>query len=142
MKKALLILIAAFAVSCSANWHIKRAIAKDPSILTAQTVLRVDTLIVTKERVLNDTVVLNEVDSVIIEKDRVITKIWRVHDTLRVETICPGDTVRIVIEKECPPQVKYQPETFFSKIGKGLFWILVVVAVLFVIRWALIKFLK
>lgn len=95
---------------CSANWHLKKAIAKKPDLLQPSENVKFDTVIVTEAKYLTDTVVLNDVDSVVITKDRVVTKIWRQYDTLRVETTCPGDTVRINIEKPCPPTITYTPK--------------------------------
>jgi hypothetical protein len=130
MKRIYLFLIIIAVASCSPQWHIKRAIAKDPSILTANNTVKIDTTIITRERTLHDTIVLNDVDSITITKDRVVTKIWRQYDTLRVETICPPDTLRIEVTKDCPPQVIYTPK---QSIWKSLFWVLIVVIILAVV---------
>lgn len=107
--------------ACSAGWHMRKAISKDPSIAQPITV-RLDTVVVTQPRYLHDTVVLNDVDSIIINKDNVITKIWRVHDTLRVNTICPGDTVKIEVIKHVP-QFIYQPSKWHGgNIMKYIIW--------------------
>ncbi len=100
-------------VSCSANWHIKRAIKKDPSVLTAKEV-KFDTVVITEPRYLTDTVVMNEIDSITIIKDNAVTKLWRVHDTIRVETICPPDTIKIEVVKYVP-QVVYDEKKWWEK---------------------------
>ncbi len=139
MRSLLLSLVVVVLSSCSAQWHVKRAVLKDPSILTPQESINIDTVIVTKEKTLTDTLILNDVDSVIVTQDRVVTKIWRQYDTLRVETTCPPDTVRIVIEKECPPQVKYTPQTFWQKFGKSVLWIAIIVVALLLVRWIVLR---
>ena len=98
---------------CSANWHIKRAIKKDPSVLTAKEI-KFDTVVITEQKYLTDTVVMNEIDSVTVVKDNVVTKLWRVHDTIRVETICPPDTIRIEVIKEVA-QVVYDEKQWWEK---------------------------
>lgn len=112
--------------SCSANWHLRKAISKDPSILVKGEKIIVDTVVVTRERMLTDTVVLNNIDSVTITKDNVITKLWRVHDTIRVTTICPSDTITLYETIECPPQIVYEESVFK---GKNIMLAILIVAV-------------
>ena len=80
--------------SCTASFHLKRAIAKDPSILKTAAI-RFDTIVVTKERKLTDTIVMNQRDTITIERDRVRVRLVRSYDTLMVEGTCLPDTIRI-----------------------------------------------
>lgn len=105
LKYAVAILLFA---SCSANWHLNRAIKKDPSLLKGgDTVLVHDTVITTKERVLYDSFVTTCYDTVTIEDSFVYTQVIRKDNIIKVYTKCKSDTVRIVtkIPFQLPPQV-------------------------------------
>ena len=95
------ILIALLLTSCSANWHIKRAVKKEPGILTHVTVF--DTIIIREEKVLHDTFLTTEYDTVTLEDSFVYTQVIREKDIIKVYTKCKADTVRIT--KTLPPQV-------------------------------------
>lgn len=82
--------------SCSANWHLNRAIKKDPSLLKGgDTVLVHDTQVVTKEKVLYDSFVTTEYDTVTIEDSFVYTQVIRKDNIIKVYTKCKSDTIRI-----------------------------------------------
>lgn len=105
LKYAVAILLFA---SCSANWHLNRAIKKDPSLLKGgDTVLVHDTQVVTKEKVLYDSFVTTEYDTVTIEDSFVYTQVIRKDNVIKVYTKCKSDTVRITtkIPFQLPPQV-------------------------------------
>jgi len=88
----LIILLASLALgSCSANWHLKQAVKKGARI----TQDKWDTVIVTKERQLFDTLVLKEIDSVVVRKDNIQVSLIRKFDTIRVKAICLPDTIRV-----------------------------------------------
>lgn len=92
---------------CSANWHMKRAIAKNPSIVDTSLVIKFDTTIITESVEYRDTFVTKLIDTIIINNGKSTTKIIRHHDTIRVDQIIRGDT--IVINKQIRvPQVIYQ----------------------------------
>jgi len=96
---------------CSASWHLKRAIAKDPTI-NADTIVRVDTTIVTNERRVVDTLVITDTIVREIESNGARVRLQRIHDTIHVDVVCPPDTIRVVAEipieriiyKEAPPE--------------------------------------
>lgn len=100
---------------CSAQWHLQRAIIKNPDLLTTPQTVQIDTVIITQPVTLRDTVILRDVDSITITQNNVVTKLWRVHDTIRVQTLCPPDTVRITVTKKCPPVAQYKPLTWWQK---------------------------
>ena len=83
--------------SCGASWHLKRAIAKDPTIL-ADAIVRVDTTIVTESISVADTLVVRDTITREIVREGVKIKVKRIHDTIRVDVVCPPDTVRVVAE--------------------------------------------
>ena len=83
--------------SCGASWHLKRAIAKDPTIL-ADAIVRVDTTVVTQSIRAVDTLVVRDTITREIVREGVQIKVKRVHDTIRVDVVCPSDTIRVVAE--------------------------------------------
>lgn len=94
--------------SCSANWHLKRAIKKDPSLLLSRdTVLVHDTVVTTKERILYDSFVTTCYDTVTIEDSFVYTQVIRRDNVIKVYTKCKSDTVHITtrIPFQLPPRV-------------------------------------
>ena len=100
--------------SCGAQWHLKRAIAKDPNI-AADTIVKIDTTLITKSAEIRDTLVLHDTIEKEIRTDRVVVKVQRFHDTLRIAAECLPDTIRlttkvpierIVIQKERRPLIK------------------------------------
>ena len=59
--------------SCSAQWHLKRAVKKDPTILVEDTLVVKDTVVVPPV-VITDTVTTKQHDTIIVEKDRLKVK--------------------------------------------------------------------
>ena len=121
-------------MSCGAKYHLNRAIAKDPTILDS-VVLKWDTTIVTEKQEIRDTLILQMVDTIRIEKDGIRVDLRRSYDTIEVNVECPPDT--ITIQKEIQvPHVVYQEKKFRSIY----IWILVVSIILY--TFMLIKLLK
>ena len=116
--------------SCSASWHLKRAIAKDPSIVKPTSV-RFDTIVVTRERKLTDTIVMNDVDTITIERDRVRVRLVRSYDTLMVEGTCLPDTIKIDVIREIPQVV--QPVTRRERVMGWLGFVALVFSFVFVV---------
>jgi hypothetical protein len=87
MKWLLLLLL----TSCSANWHLQQATKKGARV----TQDKWDTVIVTKERQLFDTLILKEIDSVVVRKDNIQVSLIRKFDTIRLKAICLPDTIRV-----------------------------------------------
>ena len=115
MRGLWLISVALLLQNCGAQWHLKRAIAKDPEIVRDITV-RVDTVVITKAVELRDTITIKEVDTIQIVKNGVVVDIRRHFDTIEVDVQCPPDTIRITQEVEVP---QYIPEKKEKNIGKG-----------------------
>lgn len=109
------VIISLLLSSCGAQWHLKRAIAKDPTI-AQDTVLRIDTTIITESIELRDTITLLKLDTITIERDGVVVHIERRFDTLFVDVECPPDTVRVFKEV---PLVQYVPEKKERNLGIG-----------------------
>ena len=92
--------------SCGAKYHLKRAIAKDPTILE-QVAVKVDTTIITENKALRDTLILQRIDTITLERNAVRVKIKRIHDTIQLEAECLPDTIKIQKVVEVP-KVVYQ----------------------------------
>ena len=133
MARWILIPAVAVMASCSASWHLKRAIAKDPSIVKP-TAVRFDTIVVTKERKLTDTIVMNDVDTITIERDRVRVRFVRSYDTLMVEGTCLPDTIKIDVIREIPQVV--QPRRLRDQFNLWLSVVLLIFSIAFAAsRW-------
>ena len=137
-----LILITAICIlsltSCSANWHLKRAIAKDPTIIQPPEVEIVDTTIVIEEIRAETTFVALPMDTITIEKERLRIQIKRIHDTLVVDGMCMTDTIRIIEEVELPPVIQYKPRPTWQTI---LAWLLAGLFAFKIIQRAIDRFL-
>ena len=106
MKTLLPFLI--FLSSCSAQWHIRQAVSKDPSIfLNNKAIILRDTVYTNSIRV--DTLAHFISDTITIEKERLRIQIKRIHDTLRVVGECRADTIEVIREVQLPPTIEYRP---------------------------------
>ena len=133
MARWILIPAVAVMASCSASYHLKRAIAKDPSIVKP-TAVRFDTIVVTKERKVTDTIVMNDVDTITIERDRVRVRLVRSYDTLMVEGTCLPDTIKIDVIREIPQVV--QPRRWRDQFNLWLSVVLLIFSIAFAVsRW-------
>ena len=136
-KWCVVVITASMMMSCGASWHLKRAIAKDPTI-AKDTIVRVDTTIVTAERRVVDTLVVRDTIVREIVRGGARVTIQRIHDTIRVDVVCPPDTIRVVAEvpverliyKEQPPK-----RSLLDQVGIVLFLILLISIALMVSRF-------
>jgi len=128
------VLIGLLFCSCGAKWHLNRAIAKDPTILDS-VVLKVDTLIITQKEEVRDTLILQKIDTITLERNGIRIDLRRVYDTIEVDVECPSDTIRISKEIRVP-QVVYQEKNFDRKY----LYLLIISIILY--TFGLIKLLK
>jgi len=119
---------------CGAKWHLNRAIAKDPTILDS-VVLKVDTLIITQKEEVRDTLILQKIDTITLERNGIRIDLRRVYDTIEVDVQCPSDTIRIQKEIRVP-QIIYQEKNFDRKY----LYLLIISIILY--TFGLIKLLK
>lgn len=88
-----------FAISCSPQKRLDRLLKNHPGLITKDTVFKTDTLLVpsiSSDSLFPKDLFYDELergDTVVIEKERLVTKIFRIHDTIKVSTFAPGDTV-------------------------------------------------
>jgi len=119
---------------CGAKYYLNRAIAKDPTILDS-VVLKVDTLIITQKEEVRDTLILQKIDTITLERNGIRIDLRRVYDTIEVDVQCPSDTIRIQKEIRVP-QVVYQEKNFDRKY----LYLLIISIILY--TFGLIKLLK
>lgn len=115
--------------SCGAQWHLKKAIQKDPTILSKDTVVVTDT-IVTAPVSVRDTITLQQRDTITITKDRLKVNIVRSFDTIMVDAICESDTIVQVIEVPVPSLVMRDSNRWYNKVYKISFYLLLLLLLL------------
>ena len=117
MRFVWVVIFAAVLQSCGASWHLKRAIAKDPTILDSVAV-KVDTLIITENKALRDTLILERVDTITLKSNDVRVRLKRSYDTITVEAECLPDTIRIEKVVKVPTVVyeEKKPDNFWINV--------------------------
>ena len=140
MRWALPVLVMiALLPGCSATWHLKVAIKKDPTILEKDTLVVTDT-IVTAPVELRDTMVLENRDTIVVVKDRLKLQLVRSFDTIAVEAECSSDTIINTIEVPVEKIVYVEREKFSDKIQRYSLVGIFIVATYLAIRISLILF--
>ena len=97
MKWLVKLILLSSLMSCSAQWHLKKAVQKDPSVLVKDTLVVTDT-VVSPPVAITDTVILKQHDTITLIKDRLKVNIVKVNDTITIDAICDSDTIISVIE--------------------------------------------
>ena len=101
--------------SCSAQWHLKTAVRKDPMILQKDTLIVKDTVVVPPV-VITDTVTTKQHDTILVQKDRLSVRIVKVNDTLIIEGKCASDTIVRTIEVPYDKVVYVEKQSVWDKI--------------------------
>jgi len=104
--KGKIIVLLVMLTGCSAEWHLKKAIKKNPSLIQPS-VHTIDTIIIRDSVAFTDTFVSKTIDTLTIEKEGVKTIVYRNHDVIRIKTIVKPDTIRIQKTIRVP-QVYYE----------------------------------
>ena len=107
---------------CSAEWHLSRAVKKNPELLKPTTILVTDT-IVTDPIVVKDTIVTSQRDTVELIKDRFRVRVIRSFDTLLIDGGCDADTIVRTVTVSVPQLVA--GETKLQRVQRFTFWGLV-----------------
>lgn len=118
---------------CSANWHLQRAIKKDPSLLQTRTVVRTDTLVIPAKTII-DTVEVPTLDQwTAWENDSLRIELSMVKDATGTErlvfkTQIKEQVITKEVKVECPPSVlPPAPSSWRSRLSVwGLFLIAIV----------------
>ena len=114
--------------SCGAQWHLKRAIAKEPELVQVQPVI-LDTTVITEIKVAKGLFQINRDTALVLEQDGVKTSINVLHDTIWVETTCPPDT--ITVSKEIlVPRVVYQEKLSNFDIVKLVIILIIIISLI------------
>ena len=96
--------------SCSAQYHLKRAVKKDPSLLESKdTIVQFDTTIVTEAVLRTDTFTLSAIDTFEVFTDSISYVIIRQGDVFQAQVECEPDTITIRQTKtiKLPPSIEY-----------------------------------
>lgn len=134
MRFVWIVIVALVVQSCGAQWHLKRAIAKDPTIL-ADAIVRVDTTVVTQSIRAVDTLVVRDTITREIVRDGVQIKVKRIHDTIRVDVVCPPDTIRVVAEVPVEQVViREKPLPLYRRVINILYLILAILILAWVYK--------
>lgn len=136
--KIILLTMSVLLSSCGAQWHLKKAIKKDPSILKSDTVVVTDT-IVTAPVSVRDTITLQQRDTITITKDRLKVNIVRSFDTIMVDAMCDSDTIVQVIEVPVPSIVMKDSDRWYNKVYKFSFYLLLLLLSVLFLRKKLIS---
>jgi hypothetical protein len=102
-------------MSCSAQWHLKRAVHKDPTILEKDTLVVTDT-VVSPPVAITDTVIMRQHDTITLVKDRLRVNIVKVNDTITIDAICDSDTIISIVEVPYDKIVYVEKESLWDKI--------------------------
>ena len=130
MKWAVKLILLVLLTSCSAQWHLKKAVQKDPLILEKDTLVVTNT-VVTPPVAITDTVTLKQHDTIVIQKDRLKVQLVKVNDTITINAECASDTIVTTIEVPYEKIVYVKEKTLWQKI-QGLVLLFALVA--FVLR--------
>lgn len=136
----LLVLTIPFFVGCSANWHMKKAIAKDPTLLSAPTVVtRWDTITMPQITIVDTVEVPAVGDSVVVQSDSIAVTIKTIVDgngKKKLAVSAKTTTIRVphYIRVECPPQVKVLPIPWYYKVYRISFFILIALLLLIALQ--------
>tara|TARA_R110002153_G_scaffold174580_1_gene327806 strand:- start:1365 stop:1808 length:444 start_codon:yes stop_codon:yes gene_type:complete len=111
---AYLLMMSILLTSCSAQWHLKKAVQKDPTVLQRDTLTVMDT-VVSPPVAITDTVIMKQHDTITLVKDRLRVSIIKVNDTITIDAICDSDTIVSVIEIPYEKIVYVEKESFWDK---------------------------
>lgn len=104
MRYLILIL---FLSSCSASWHLQRALVKDPSLFKPRGYI-IDTVLIKDSFMTTDTFTMNEVDTFITDTGKVRLVIYRDRNHFRTDIKVKQDTIRFTKTIQMPPQIIYK----------------------------------
>lgn len=146
MKKKLILfvimILMAIIQSCSAGWHLKKAISKDPKILMQRDTV-VETEVVVEEKTVTEKLIVNQIDTVVLmSPDGVKVRLERIYDTVMVDVICPPETLMVETIVELPPVVEYKESESKNKYQEWALALLGFFIILMVVRKLLDKVLS
>ena len=138
MRFVWVVITAAVLQSCGASWHLKRAIAKDPTIMN-DTIVKVDTTFVTDEIRLTDTLVVRDTIIREIKRDGVVVRFQRLLDTIVVDATCLSDTIELIHEVPVY-RIVYKQNDRSVYYDRAIGFLYIVMAILII--WLVIKLIR
>jgi len=134
LKNILLVFLVLIATGCSPAQRVARIVRNNPQLLEKQTITVRDTVI-TPEKVLKDTLVIRENETIVKTIDGTRLEIERNFDTIRIKWIQPADT--IFIEKEVEVEVVrvYEIKREFPWWARLLLFIVVMFSLYWFLKW-------
>ena len=140
MKWLVKLILLSSLTSCSAQWHLKKAVQKDPLILVKDTLVVTDT-VVTPPVAITDTVTLKQHDTITLVKDRLKVEIVKVNDTIIINAECASDTIVRTIEVPYEKIIYVEQKTLLQKIQGLAFYFVLGLLALAIIRRLINKYL-
>jgi hypothetical protein len=127
MRYLLLVLLLS---GCSAQWHLKKACKKQPSICSDSVVVRVDTFTVRDTFEYHRVDTTEVVDTITIDTGSIQVRIIRENNIIRTTVKQRPDTTYITTIRTLPPTVIYKENLF-------KWWYLLIIFAIFVIiiKW-------
>jgi len=126
MKWLVKLILLSSLMSCSAQWHLKKAVRKDPTILVKDTMVVTNT-VVSPPVAITDTVTLKQHDTITLVKERLKVEIIKVNDTITISAECASDTIVTTIEVPYEKIIYVKEKTLWEKI-QGLVLLFALVA--------------
>jgi len=133
MKWLVKLILISLLTSCGAQWHLTKAVRKDPTILEKDPLVVQDTVVVPPV-VITDTVTTKQHDTIILEKDRLKVRIVKRLDTLIIEGECASDTIVRTIEVPYEKVIYTPKKTISQKIQSLVFYFVLVLLALYMLR--------
>jgi hypothetical protein len=124
---AKVLFLSIFFASCSANWHLKQAVKKNPNIITEKVIRQVDTLIIRDSVKVEHTFTTKSIDTIIIDNEHFKSTIYSYHDTIKLVQVLKGDTIRITKKVVMPVvqnETKYEKAFIFLAAIIFMIWLL------------------
>jgi len=115
MKWLVKLILLSSLMSCSAQWHLKKAVQKDPLILERDTLVVTDT-VVTQPVAITDTVTLRQHDTITLIKEKLRVQLVKVNDTITINATCDSDTIISIVEVPYEKIVYVEQKSFMDKL--------------------------
>ena len=141
MKWVIKLIMISLLTSCSAQWHLKKAVQKDPMILEKDTIVVQDTLVVPPVAI-TDTVTMKQHDTITLVKERLKVQLVKVNDTITINAVCDSDTIVRTIEVPYEKIVYVEQKTLWEKIQTLVVYFGLALLALFIIRRLIDRFLS
>ena len=140
MKWLVKLILVSSLMSCSAQWHLKKAVQKDPMILEKDTIVVQDTLVVPPVAIM-DTVTMRQHDTITLVKEKLKVQLVKVNDTITINAVCDSDTIVRTIEVPYEKIVYVEQKTFWQKVQSILLYIALALVGLFICKKLIEKYI-